>query len=111
MSVIVDDGVLGALQDAVGAEFLAELIETFLAEAPGMFAELQEAATTGDAEAIRRAAHSLKSNANTFGAHGFAEAARRIEMEGLGEAPNETIVALRGAFDPVAAALKARLDG
>jgi HPt (histidine-containing phosphotransfer) domain-containing protein len=45
-----------------------ELVDTFLAEAPSMLADLRESLASGEAERFRRAAHSLKSNGNTFGA-------------------------------------------
>ena len=111
MSALIDAKVLDELEDAVGAEFLLELIKTFLNEAPGMMAELQQAETTDDAEAIRRAAHSLKSNANTFGAVQLAEAARQIEIEGLGDTPTDAIAALQSALDEADKALRMRLDG
>ena len=36
----IDTSVLDELEEAVGAEFLVELVETFLAEAPVMMATL-----------------------------------------------------------------------
>ncbi|MEE4187137.1 MAG: Hpt domain-containing protein, partial [Roseobacter sp.] len=60
----IDKSVLDELQEAVGADFVSELIETFLSEAPGMMSELKEGFQASDIEAVRRAAHSLKSNAN-----------------------------------------------
>lgn len=111
MSEVIDGRVLDELQDAVGAEFLVELIETFLTEAPGMMTDLQQAEEAGDAEAIRRAAHSLKSNANTFGVLPLADAARRIELDGLGDVPSATIAVLQAKLDLAASALRARLDG
>ena len=110
MSDVVDFQVVDDLQDAVGAEFLVELIETFLNEAPGMIAELKQGEAAGDADVMRRAAHSLKSNANTFGAFLLADAARDVETNGLGDAPDATIDALQDAFDKAAALLKGRLD-
>ena len=48
--------------------FLAEMIDTFLDDAPGLMAEIEGAVASGDAAALRRAAHTLKSNSRTFGA-------------------------------------------
>ena len=64
----IDPATFAELQDSAGAEFTAELVETFLVEAPGMLAALRDAAAQSDADAFRRAAHSLKSNSQTFGA-------------------------------------------
>ncbi len=47
---------------------MRELVDTFLAEAPAMLDDLRAALAANDAERFRRAAHSLKSNSNTFGA-------------------------------------------
>jgi len=79
MTEIIDRSVLVALSEAVGEEFVEELIDTFSEEAPGMFLEMEHALATGDADGFRRAAHSLKTNANTFGATGLAEQAKELE--------------------------------
>ncbi|MGB7875804.1 MAG: Hpt domain-containing protein [Anaerolineales bacterium] len=79
MTEIIDRSVLTALSDSVGEDFVGELIDTFLEEAPGMFLEMQQALAAGDVDSFRRAAHSLKSNANTFGATELAEQAKELE--------------------------------
>jgi HPt (histidine-containing phosphotransfer) domain-containing protein len=79
----IDMAVFGELQDAAGAEFVGELVGTFLEEAPTMLAELRAAQAAGNADGFRRAAHSLKSNSNTFGATRLGEMARDIELGGL----------------------------
>ena len=107
----IDTSVLDELEEAVGAEFLAELIETFLVEAPGMMAEMEAGKETGDADALRRAAHSLKSNATTFGATRLAEVARGIELEGLGASPDAALASVAQALDDARTALRGRLDG
>lgn len=91
----IDLMVFADLKDATGAEFAAELVDTFLEEAPAMIAELQQALASGDADQFRRAAHSIKSNANVFGAQALAELARRLEL---------------GEFDPSSVAIQAILD-
>ena len=47
------------LQETAGADFVAELVGTFLEEAPRMLAELRSALAARSADAFRRAAHSL----------------------------------------------------
>jgi histidine phosphotransfer protein HptB len=79
----IDRAVFAELQAAAGAEFVAELTGTFLEEAPLILRDLRDAATKGDAERFRRAAHSLKSNASTFGATRMAALAREMENGGL----------------------------
>jgi histidine phosphotransfer protein HptB len=80
---LIDEATFRELQDAAGADFVAELVDTFLEEAPGMLAALRQARAAGDGDAFRRAAHSLKSNSLTFGATPLAAAARALELGGL----------------------------
>ena len=57
-----------------------ELVDTFLTEAPLMLAELRSALADGNSDRFRRAAHSLKSNSNTFGATALGAMARELEL-------------------------------
>ena len=79
----IDNAMFIELQESAGADFVAELVDTFLEEAPRMIAELRETAATARPEAFRRAAHSLKSNANTFGATRLGTLARELELGGV----------------------------
>ena len=79
----IDKATFEELQATAGEEFVIELVDTFLEEAPQMLAELRAALKAGEADRFRRAAHSLKSNANTFGAKALAELARELELGGL----------------------------
>jgi len=79
----IDDAAFAELQASAGADFVRELVDTFLEEAPRMLEELRSAAAEGRADAFRRAAHSLKSNANTFGALTLGQLARELELGGL----------------------------
>jgi HPt (histidine-containing phosphotransfer) domain-containing protein len=85
---VIDQAVYAELRDTTGAEFVAELVDTFLDEAPGILAELQRAREDGHDERFRRAAHSLKTNGNTFGALKLAALARELELEGIGAEPS-----------------------
>lgn len=106
----IETSVLDDLEEAVGADFLVELIETFLAEAPGMMADLQAGHDSGDTDGLRCAAHSLKSNASTFGAPILAEAARQIEVGGVGASPDTTLGAVADALDAASVALRERIN-
>jgi HPt (histidine-containing phosphotransfer) domain-containing protein len=77
----LDRGALTALADLLDGdhEALAELADAFLSEAPTRLAELRLGAAEGDAALAGRAAHTLKSNAATFGALEFASLCRRVE--------------------------------
>ena len=60
-------------------ELLRELAGLFLEEAPGLLAQMRQALTTGDADGLERAAHSLKGSASNIDAHATFEAARDLE--------------------------------
>ena len=79
---IIDQDIFDGLKDLVGDDFVGELVETFFEEAPISLAEMGQALQNGDTETFRRSAHSLKSNAASFGAMQLASLAR--EMEYLG---------------------------
>lgn len=104
--------VFSELQDAMGAEFVEELVSTFLEEAPTMLAEISSAVEKDDKDKYRRAAHSLKSNADIFGAQILVGMARKMELEGLGPDGNSTRISeLNTAYDRAAAILKDLKDG
>jgi histidine phosphotransfer protein HptB len=71
---------LRELQQSMGEDFVRELVDTFAQEAPQIVADMRDAVRSGDQERFRRAAHSLKSNAGTFGATELAEQARSLEL-------------------------------
>jgi HPt (histidine-containing phosphotransfer) domain-containing protein len=75
----LDGAALERLRESLGDELLADLVSTFLEDAPVQLAALRDALAAGDAEAARRAAHTLKSNGATFGAERFAETCRSLE--------------------------------
>ena len=56
----------------------ANVIKLFLDDAPVLVDRMQLASQDHDLEALREAAHSLKSASANVGALGLAEAARRI---------------------------------
>src|SRR3954453_17237163 len=78
----LDKGAVTALLESVGHDraFVAELVGTFLEESPVQLAELQGAAARGDAYEVRRVAHTLKSNAATFGIVSLEDACRELEQ-------------------------------
>ena len=110
----IDSAVYTELQEATGTEFVKELVETFLAEAPGMLADLKDAAAKNDPDRFRRAAHSIKSNASVFGATDLAELTRQMELSGRADDPSEAQAALNrlnAEFDRTAVALRRLQNG
>lgn len=79
---VIDQATFGELKQMSGEGFINELIDTFLDDAPRMMQGLKSALEANDADSFRRAAHSLKSNAETFGAGRLAELAKELESLG-----------------------------
>jgi len=110
----IDLAVYAELKATMGPEFVVELVDTFLEEAPAMLAELRAARVEGDADRFRRAAHSLKSNSQTFGAMALGALARELELKGLaaiGANDDAALDALDAAYAHAAAGLKALCHG
>ena len=109
---VIDAATLAELEASAGVDFVKELVETFFEEAPAMLAELKRALAAGEAEPFRRAAHSLKSNANTFGALALGTLARELELGGLDAGRQAGALArVDDAYQRAAAALTERGDG
>jgi CheY-like chemotaxis protein len=63
-------------------ELLKEAARIFLEDAPGLLSKIKEAIGRRDAEALERAAHTLKGQASSFIAKRACEAALKLEMMG-----------------------------
>lgn len=105
----IDRAVFNDLKQMSGADFIDELVDTFLDDAPKLLKELHAALKAGNAEAFRRAAHSLKSNGATFGATRLSELARELEMlakeNKLGDV-GDRLAALEASYKTAAAELR-----
>ena len=107
----IDATIWRELRDTAGEDFAVELAGTFLEESPALLSELKQAQALGQVEAFRRAAHSLKSNALTFGATALAERARALELGSLSAAGAAALAALQTTYDEAATALRALIHG
>jgi histidine phosphotransfer protein HptB len=76
----IDMSAFEDLKEMSGADFINELIDTFLEDSPKLINELHSALAKNDAESFRRASHSLKSNAASFGATHLSSLAKNLEM-------------------------------
>ena len=78
----VDQAVIAEVLESTGGdrEFLAELIGTYLDDVPRQLAALREAASSGTADGVARAAHALKGASASLGAAGLAERSRVLEL-------------------------------
>ncbi|MFA6107582.1 MAG: response regulator [Candidatus Latescibacterota bacterium] len=70
---------LGSNLGARAAALLPTLIDGFCREAPKLISTAREALAAGDCQSLRRAAHTLKGNALSFGLVALSEAARTLE--------------------------------
>jgi HPt (histidine-containing phosphotransfer) domain-containing protein len=107
----LDRAALDELLETVGGdrEFLVELIETYLADSPGLLADLSAGLAAGDAAAVRRAAHTLKSTSATFGATRLATTCREIEAAAAADDLADLLSRADGAaaeYEAVAAGLR-----
>jgi response regulator RpfG family c-di-GMP phosphodiesterase len=78
---VLDSVALERLRKTVGGDavVLAELIDSFLEDAPQLMTTLRQASEKGDATGLRLAAHSLKSNAADFGAMRLSNLCKELE--------------------------------
>jgi HPt (histidine-containing phosphotransfer) domain-containing protein len=111
MPEVLDQDTLAALLESVGGdtEFLKELVDAYVESTPQMFAAMRKAAAEGDAPALQRAAHSLKTGSANMGALALAKQCRELEFIGKagdlgGVEPR--IDAAAAAYEHVAAALQ-----
>jgi HPt (histidine-containing phosphotransfer) domain-containing protein len=80
MDAEVDSSVLRQLQaDVGGLETVRELIGSYLQEAPQLLADLRAAWTRRSVDAVRLAAHTMKSTSKVFGASRLAVLSAQIE--------------------------------
>jgi histidine phosphotransfer protein HptB len=79
---VINKATFEELKQMSGDDFINDLIDAFLEDAPTMISAMQTAVATKDVESFRRNAHSLKSNANTFGATELAALSKELEMMG-----------------------------
>jgi signal transduction histidine kinase/CheY-like chemotaxis protein/HPt (histidine-containing phosphotransfer) domain-containing protein/HAMP domain-containing protein len=109
----LDPAALARLAESMGGDeaFVGELIEQFLADSPGLLVAARDGVEAGDADVVRRAAHTLKSNAATFGANELAERCRTLETaarEGSLDDGLEQVDAIGAELERVHAALRDR---
>jgi signal transduction histidine kinase/CheY-like chemotaxis protein/HPt (histidine-containing phosphotransfer) domain-containing protein len=76
---VLDHSMLDELQEIAGDE-TARIVGLFLEDAPRLIARLESASTIPDLEAMRDAAHTLKSSSANVGAMALSTAAKRVEL-------------------------------
>ena len=73
---------LRELDDEEDPDFLGELIQIYLLDAPQHLAAMKEAIFLGDADSLKLASHTLKSSSANLGAVSFSEVCRELEYMG-----------------------------
>jgi HPt (histidine-containing phosphotransfer) domain-containing protein len=88
----LDRPTIERLRETLGDDFVVELIDTFLADAPPMLQDLKRGIEQNDANLMKRSSHTLKSNSANFGAMVLSglckeleEQSKAGEMDGAGE--------------------------
>ena len=76
---VLDHSMLDELQEIAGDETV-RIIGLFLEDAPRLIARLESASTVPDLDAMRDAAHTLKSSSANVGAMALSTAAKRVEL-------------------------------
>lgn len=105
---MIDQATFEELKHMSGGDFINELIDAFLEDGPNMLNNMHLALDTKDIESFRRNAHSLKSNANTFGAVELASLAKELESMAKENSLNigNRLEVLQDAFAAVAEELR-----
>src|SRR5690606_1699161 len=76
---VLDMAILDDLRSMLGDE-VGRLVDVFLEDTPRLIALLENAAAGPDYDALRDAAHSLKSSSANLGAMSLSAAAKRVEL-------------------------------
>ncbi len=95
----VDHAALDRLLATTGgdAAFLAELIDTFLVDAPIQLQAMRTAAEAGAVADLVRPAHSLKTNSANMGAASLAEMCRSLEVAARGGSVDDAVARVAAA--------------
>jgi HPt (histidine-containing phosphotransfer) domain-containing protein len=78
---VLDRAAFERLRATMGTGFLAELLSTFVEDSHELVGTMRRALQEQDLDSFRRAAHSLKSNAGSFGATTLADLAAALEAQ------------------------------
>ena len=115
MTPSIDRAALNDLLEATGNDraFLVELIDTYLTDSVALLASMRQAVGAADATALRRAAHSLKSNSASLGARELSARCQELEQDaknGSLEGAEARLVSIAAVFADVERELHALQD-
>jgi signal transduction histidine kinase/CheY-like chemotaxis protein/HPt (histidine-containing phosphotransfer) domain-containing protein len=113
---VLDRRALKQLRATLGKQadkMLPQLIETFYRDGARLLGEARLALEQGQANDLRRAAHSLKSSSATFGARELSSVAHQLESlarEGVLDGAGSLLIQAEAEFSTAKAALEAMQD-
>ena len=81
------------LESIAGPGAIAEMVESFLKDAPDRLVRMKASLEAGEWQSLSRLAHDLKSNSGTVGALQLSALAARIELMAK-DGENETLAAM-----------------
>jgi len=81
-NTIIDSTTFEELKEAMGDDFIPELVSTYLDETAALIQKLREALAASQSEDFRRIAHSIKSSSASLGALEFSAQAKELEFIG-----------------------------
>jgi HPt (histidine-containing phosphotransfer) domain-containing protein len=76
---VLDQAAIERLRTTMGTAFFDELLSTFVEDSQELVSTIRRALGAKDVDSFRRAAHSLKSNAASFGAMTLSALAKDLE--------------------------------
>jgi HPt (histidine-containing phosphotransfer) domain-containing protein len=109
---LIDEAVLDDMVSHIGRDALRPVVELFIGESRRLGETIAASVgTEAGRDAVRRAAHSLKSSAGQLGAASLSALAAEIEQAAADGAPlGERAAALQRCLDASAAALGERFE-
>jgi len=110
---VIDENVLEELQASVEGDigFVRDLVDAYVSDSAEQVSGIEAALAAGDAEALVRPAHTLKSSSATLGAIELSATARTLEQAAragdLSDADTRRAAAeVRGEWEAATAALR-----
>jgi HPt (histidine-containing phosphotransfer) domain-containing protein len=108
-TAVIDSTAFEQFRATIGPEFLSELLATFVEDSQELLESMRRAVGEQDIDVLKRAAHSLKSNAASFGAVTLAALASELELlaaSGSLDTARDRVEQLSGEYAQVARTLK-----
>ena len=113
----IDTSVLQAFRATMGSDatqFLVQLIELYLEDAPSLLAAMDKALTQTNAAQLQSAAHTLKSSSASLGAMNLSKLCEQLEMlghTGTTAGAREIITRVESEYERVKSALQLECQG